>query len=42
MVEKWLKIVKKLGKKEEVLAVIEKIMTGDFSRLDIKQLAGRP
>jgi len=40
--EKWLKVVKKLWKKDEVLAVIESIMTGDFSDLNIKQLAGKP
>ena len=35
MVEKWLKLVNKSGRKDDLLAAIDKIMRNDFAWLDI-------
>ena len=35
MVEKWLKLVNKSGRKEDLLIVIDKIIRNDFAGLDI-------
>ena len=38
MVEKWLKIVNKSERKEDILSAIEKIIKGDFMWLDIESI----